>query len=332
MRRFLLWSVLAVIVGFGLAGLGYGAVWYLLAPQTATPVARHQSGPDRTVRTKDVVTVSNAEELQRLLDETSWISAGDGQGDPVWIVGDRQALEQSASRIEGLKPGTALRIVAFAPADEGGVSQASGPDRATVAELWLTRDWLLYERWMATAPDKWTAAGIPPAEQDTARSGLVETGRRFVERLSALTQADGLSRGYPLVIWTDTDGVMKACACATDGAWRAADVVVDTPAAPTVVPPENAPAPAPARSGPAYPTVKAAPVPTPQTTTEARSEPATRRAGRPVDRTATPARPAPVRAPPERNTPPRRPERQTADRQANDRAPRAERQADSMFY
>lgn len=324
MRRFLLWSLLAVIVGFGLAGVGYWAVWRFLAPQTATTMSRHEDTTDRPIRTLDVVTLGNVDEMQRLLDETSWISAGDGQGEPVWIIGDREALEQAAMRIEALTPGTALRIIPFAPADENGVSQASGPDRATVAELWLSRDWLLYGRWVATAPDRWTAAGIPPAEQDTARSGLVETGRRFVERLSAMTLAEGLAGGYPVVIWRDGKGAMKACACSTDRAWRSVDIAVDARAASIAVPPEKASAPA--TSTPTYPTIRAAPAVAPETPPKTIVEAPARKSTRPSERSATPARPAPARADAERKAP-RRPDRQTTDR-----APRAERQADSMFY
>ena len=42
---------------------------------------------------------------------------------------------------------------------------------------------------------------------------MVEAGRDFVARLTADLKEAGLQTRYPLVIWRDREGFMKACAC-----------------------------------------------------------------------------------------------------------------------
>ena len=65
----------------------------------------------------------------------------------------------------------------------------------------------------------WTAAGIPAADGNLARGAVVEAGRDFVARLTADLQEAGLSTRYPLVIWRDREGFMKACACSDRRSW-----------------------------------------------------------------------------------------------------------------
>ena len=68
MRRFFVWSALAALIGLALAGGGYWAYWNFYARFQPVVVTRHQA------------------EIQQLLDESSWISAGGG-GAPLYIVG-----------------------------------------------------------------------------------------------------------------------------------------------------------------------------------------------------------------------------------------------------
>lgn len=204
MRRFLIWSALAVVIGLAIAGAGYWAYWNFYARFQPVTVARNQT------------------EIQKLLDEASWVSAGGG-GEPLYIIAYRDSA--SAQRYEReeigkLRAGNVeTRVIVFARPDREGQTQSTPAERATVAELWLSRDWSLYQRWTATPSRNWTAAGIPAADGNLARSAVVEASRQFTTRLNELLRDAGVPTGYPLVIWRDRDGFMKACACADPRSW-----------------------------------------------------------------------------------------------------------------
>jgi hypothetical protein len=224
MRRFFVWSALAAVIGVLVAGGGYWAYWNFHARFQPVTVTRHQA------------------EIQKLLDESSWISAGGG-GEPLYIIGyrDSQAM-QNYEREEGPKlraAGIETRIIVFARPDREGLAQSTAAERATIAELWLTRDWTLYQRWTATPVRNWTAAGIPTADGNLARGAVVEAGRDFIAALSRNLGEAGLQTRYPLIIWRDRDGFMKACACADRRSWTfirddldAPDQVAPSPVAP----------------------------------------------------------------------------------------------------
>lgn len=204
MRRFLIWSALAVVIGLALAGTGYWAYWNFYARFQPVTISRNQA------------------EIQRLLDEASWVSGGGG-GEPLYVIGYRDsASTQRYEREEADKlraGGVELRSIVFARADREGQTQSTPAERATVAELWLSRDWSLYQRWTATPSRNWTAAGIPAADGNLARSAVVEASRQFTTRLNDLLRDAGAPVGYPMVIWRDRDGFMKACACADSRSW-----------------------------------------------------------------------------------------------------------------
>lgn len=204
MRRFFVWSALAALIGLILAGGGYWAYWNYHARFQPVTVARNQA------------------DIQRLLDESSWLSAGGG-GEPLYIIGYRDsAAMQRYEREEAPKlraAGIEVRIIVFARPDREGLALSTAAERATVAELWLTRDYTLYERWTATPVRNWTAAGVPAADGSLARSSVVEAGRTFVTRLNEYLGQVGLQARYPLIIWRDPEGFMKACACSDSRSW-----------------------------------------------------------------------------------------------------------------
>ena len=239
MRRFFVWSALAALIGLILAGGGYWAYWNYYA------------------RFQPVTVTENQAEIQRLLDESSWLSAGGG-GEPLYIIGYRDsAAMQRYEREEAPKlraAGIEVRVIAFARADREGLAQSTAAERATVAELWLTRDFTLYQRWTATPSANWTAAGIPAADGNLARSSVVEAGRTFVARLSENLGQAGLQARYPLIIWRDREGFMKACACSDSRSWvfirddldaperlDPSDVAPGEPAAPLTYPGDGSP-------------------------------------------------------------------------------------------
>ena len=204
MRRFFIWSALAAVIGLILAGVAYWAYWNYYARFQPVTVQRNQAS------------------IQRLLDESSWVSAGGG-GEPLYIIGYRDsAAMQRYEREEAPKlraAGVEVRFILFARPDREGLAQSTAAERATIAELWLTRDWTLYQRWTATPVRNWTAAGIPAADGNLARGAVVEAGRTFVASLSADLREAGLQARYPLIIWRDREGFMKACACSDSRSW-----------------------------------------------------------------------------------------------------------------
>jgi hypothetical protein len=204
MRRFFIWSALAALIGLILVGGGYWTYWSYYARFQPVTVTRDQA------------------DIQRLLDESSWLSAGGG-GEPLYIIGYRDsAAMQRYEREEAPKlraAGIEVRIIVFARPDREGLPLSTAAERATVAELWLTRDYTLYERWTATPVRNWTAAGIPAADGSLARSSVVEAGRTFVTRLNEHLGRAGLQARYPLIIWRDREGFMKACACSDSRSW-----------------------------------------------------------------------------------------------------------------
>ncbi len=204
MRRFFVWSALAAVIGLALAGGGYWAYWNFYARFQPATITRHQA------------------EIQQLLDESSWISAGGG-GAPLYIVGYRDsAAMQRYEREEVPKlraAGVEARILVFARPDREGLAQSTAAERATVAELWLSRDWVLYQRWTATPSRNWTAAGIPAADGNLARAAVVEAGRDFAAQLARYLGDAGLPARYPLIVWRDREGFMKACACSDSRSW-----------------------------------------------------------------------------------------------------------------
>lgn len=204
MRRFFIWSALAAVIGLILSGVAYYLYW--------TNYARFQP----------VTVTRNQAEIQRLLEEASWVSAGGG-GEPLYIIGYRDSEAMARYEREEIPKlraaGVEARIILFARPDREGLAQSTAAERATVAELWLTRDWTLYQRWTATPVRNWTAAGIPAADGNLARGAVVEAGRTFVARLTEDLGQVGLQARYPLVIWRDREGFMKACACTDSRSW-----------------------------------------------------------------------------------------------------------------
>jgi hypothetical protein len=204
MRRFFIWSALAAVIGLILAGVAYWAYWNYYARFQPVTVQRNQAS------------------IQRLLDESSWVSAGGG-GEPLYIIGYRDsAAMQRYEREEAPKlraAGVEVRFILFARPDREGLAQSTAAERATIAELWLTRDWTLYQRWTATPVRNWTAAGIPAADGNLARGAVVEAGRTFVASLTDDLREAGLQARYPLIIWRDREGFMKACACSDSRSW-----------------------------------------------------------------------------------------------------------------
>jgi hypothetical protein len=171
---------------------------------------------DIDVRWRPHVVKIHQDEIAKLLAGAGWVSPGLA-GPKLYVIATRDcaacdAYEQSEfPRLQ--KAGVDTRVIMIAPADVNGAAKSTAAERATVAELWVNRNWGLFQTWMSAAPDAWTAPHIPPADGDVARSAVVEAGRDLVDRLNPLIKANGVKPGYPTLIWWAKDGVLEACDC-----------------------------------------------------------------------------------------------------------------------
>ncbi|MBW8303174.1 MAG: hypothetical protein K0M78_04390, partial [Brevundimonas sp.] len=69
----------------------------------------------------------------------------------------------------------------------------------------------------------------PAADGNLARGAVVDIGRTFAADLSEALGGEGLRTSYPLVIWRDREGYMKACACSDSRAWAFVRDDLDAP-------------------------------------------------------------------------------------------------------
>ncbi len=204
-HRFLFFSLVAVILGGVIAAGGYWAYWNFYERFRPVTIAKNQT------------------EIQRLLDEADWVSPG-RSGAPLWIISYRDCADCTAYQREEFPKLAAAnidtRVIVFARADHEGLQQSTAAERATIAELWINRDWSLYAKWMATPHKDWTADGLKPADHDFARNAVVNATRDYVSQMAPLLKGAGLGDTYPILIWRDRDGFLKACACTDERSYH----------------------------------------------------------------------------------------------------------------
>lgn len=203
MKKFLGILVLLALV----AGAGFGAYWWFDLRWRPTEITQQNV------------------QIEQLVQQAGWVSPG-LNGPKVYMVSFRacpNCIRYEAEEFPALqRAGVDTRVIMFARRPgEGGIENSTVFERATVAELWLNRDWGLHQRWMATRPPSaWTAPGIPSAEPGGARAAVVEGGRTFVEQLTGYLEPNGVDWATPMLIWRTRDGRLMACACGDERSWR----------------------------------------------------------------------------------------------------------------
>ena len=196
MRRFKLWAslflVLAVVLGGTWALWNYDLRW---RPKTIT---RHQA------------------EITKLLETSGWAAPG-LRGQKLYMVGYHTCPDCVRFKLEEvpklLAKDVDVRVIDIARRDVNGIAKSTPAERTTVAQVWLTHDWKLMARWEAVPTDAWTAPGIPPADGDMTRTGVIEAGRSLVDQLRPLLKDNGIKFAYPTLIWWNAKGEMRGCAC-----------------------------------------------------------------------------------------------------------------------
>ncbi len=197
MQRLRQWFTFAVIVAVIAGGLW---LWWNL-----------------DLRWRPHVMKKDQAQIASILDGAGWVSPHQ-PGPRLYVISYRDCQGCIAFETKALPKLLAAkvdtRVIMIARADLNGLIRSSPPERATVAALWLNRDWGLFQRWLSARPaSAWTAPGLPAADGDAARTAVIETGRKTVAELSPLLKANGLNLAYPTLIWWNRAGVMHGCVC-----------------------------------------------------------------------------------------------------------------------
>jgi hypothetical protein len=244
-HRVWLASLVTIVVTCAVLAGGYWAYWNFYARFSPITISKNQS------------------EIQQLLDEADSVAPG-RTGPVIYMLTYRDCQPCTDYQREEFPKLAAAnvdtRVIIFARPDREGLSQSTPTERATVAELWINRDWDLYARWMATPHREWTAEGIRPADKDFARTAVVNATRDYVNQLVPLLKGAGLGDTYPLLIWRDRDGLLKACACTDARSYHFILSDLGAPRRAPLLPPVATPAPA-APASAAPPASTAAPTP-----------------------------------------------------------------------
>lgn len=202
MKTFRVWAALAFVLVFAVGG-GW-AFWTYEMRWWPTTIVRHQV------------------EIVRILESAGWASPG-LKGKRLYMISyaDCAACARyQAEEFSGLRAKDVdTRVIVTARRDENGRALSTPVERATVAQVWLTHDWKLLQAWQA-APGTWTGKGVPTADGDMARDAVVEASRKMVDDLKPLLKTNGLKFGYPMLVWWDEKGQMRACACDTPRSYR----------------------------------------------------------------------------------------------------------------
>ena len=147
LRRFLMFSLLAVVLGASVAGGGYWAYWNFYA------------------RWRPVTIVKNQADIQKLLDAAGAVSPG-RTGPWLYMITYRACAPCARYQREEFpklaEANVDTRVIAYARPDREGQTQSTAAERATVAELWINRDWNLYLKWMAAPRQTWRRRTCAP--------------------------------------------------------------------------------------------------------------------------------------------------------------------------
>ncbi|HEY8573304.1 hypothetical protein [Phenylobacterium sp.] len=196
MNRLKLWAGLALVLGVLVGGVW--AYWNFELRWRPKTITKHQA------------------EIAAILQASGWVSPN-LPGKKLYMVSFRTCPDCIRFKDEQFpdlhKANVDTRVIEIARRDVNGVAKSTPAERATVAQLWITRDWKLLNAWHAVPPAAWKATGIPPADGDMARTAVVEAGRSTVDRLKPLLKDNGVNFAYPLLVWWNDKGEMKSCAC-----------------------------------------------------------------------------------------------------------------------
>ncbi len=152
------------------------------------------------------VLTAHTDEIVELYENARWVHRG-LDGPVLYVISFRTCptcLAFKQAEFEGLEAaGVDVRWIIYARRDREGRQRSSTEERAVQAELWLNRDWQLFERWYATDPNTfYVTSQLPPvAEEDPARMAANEEARALVDRLSDLYAENDVEFAIPTLFW-----------------------------------------------------------------------------------------------------------------------------------
>jgi len=197
-RKTIVWAMALVVIVPFVFGLGYWLWWDQVARFQPHDIKRDQ------------------EAFQSLLDR-SGAASPNLTGPSITIVTHRDCkpcrLFEETEAKDLRAQGVNTRIIVIAPADDQGLSQSTPIERTTVAEIWWTRDFALYQKWFETPDSQWKPETIPSADNDLARTAVVNAGRLFISEIGTILRTNGVRMTYPLVIWRDKSNRLRVCTC-----------------------------------------------------------------------------------------------------------------------
>lgn len=159
--------------------------------------------------------IDNPAGLEAQLESAPYIALNAGDR-PVYVIAPRGAqgldrwLSQDAAELA--ERGRQVRVIML-PSDRGNASQD-----ATVTELWLDRNIDLLAEWLSMPADHWTPIGIEPVTASPHRLAALAEARALARNLM---QAVGQGRDdarWPLIVWRDGAGQLAACLCESPAA------------------------------------------------------------------------------------------------------------------
>ena len=154
----------------------------------------------------------DAERIAVTLDRAGWVSPGRSHAKVLWMISYRSCPDcirfekEMFPRLQG--SGVDTRVI-MAPRPRGTTS----PERASIAAIWATRSWPLYEQWTSMPLAAWTAPGLPSADADPARAAELRRSQAFIAAMTPLLAENGVALHYPTLIWRDARGRLRGCAC-----------------------------------------------------------------------------------------------------------------------
>ena len=143
MKTLRLWAV--TILALGVIGGGLYLWWRMDLRWRPHEITKHQ------------------DEIGKILEGSGWVSPG-LTGPKLYVLVYRDCADCARfeeSQFPDLqKAGVDTRVIAIARADVNGAPKSTAAERAVVAELWVNRNWGLFQRWSLAAP--WSrSAGCP---------------------------------------------------------------------------------------------------------------------------------------------------------------------------
>lgn len=171
--------------------------------QAAQPVAMDEEPIPEVERFS-----TREDEIVAIYENAPWTSAGN-DGPVLYVISFRSCptcLAFKHAEMEGLMDaGVDVRWLIYARRNREGRERSSPAERAVQAELWLTRDWHLFEQWYEVDPMVYyETADLPPmTEGDPAREAAVEEARALVDTLADLYAENEIDLFIPALLYQD---------------------------------------------------------------------------------------------------------------------------------